>query len=370
MSSYESTAELLKSKIPEIMHRWEEQARLEVSATLGLTSLVLRNALPRFLDSLVQALETSEKTEVQLDLDAAEILAATKEHGKGRAKLPLYVMSQMIVEYQILRKTVFACLEENGQLSQRDRDIIMAFAERAVNVAATEFAASLKRAQELFFLSIAHDLKTPLVVVKLATELRAKIPSEEMNSKIAAQEKASIDRMTRMIDRILDTTKIQTGEPLELHFQECDLSPIISDVVEEFNLIHGDIITVKADASVTGKWDAEYLRRVIDNLLDNALKYRAHETPVLLTLRQTEAKAIIEVRNLGNVISAQDQVRIFDPLWRSEKTKNQSGWGIGLSFVRGVVDGHGGSLRVESSEEKGTTFVVELPRAESKRLAG
>ncbi|MGZ3711415.1 MAG: sensor histidine kinase [Bdellovibrionota bacterium] len=372
-----SSAELLKSKIPDIMQSWEERARITVSSSLGINSLALRDELPSFLGSLVCVLVDEKRTEAQVGVDAAEILAASKMHGRGRAGFPFFLMTQVILEYQILRKLIFEKLEEKCQLSQRDRDIIISFTEEAVNVAATEFAAALREAQDQFIHSLAHDLKTPLSVARMTAQLRIKRLREQVIPQIEDHEIKSIDRLNRMIDKILNTTKIQSGDSFRLQFQQEDLKCLVLDLVDELNIAYGDAIILKADAPVSGMWDTEVLRRAIENLVGNALKYRAPGTPVTVTLSQSEEMATIQVHNEGNPIPIQDQGKIFESHWRSEKTNSKSGWGLGLTFARSVVYGHHGSIRVESSAENGTTFFVELPKVQSvlqgdrlERLAG
>ena len=88
-----------------------------------------------------------------------------------------------------------------------------------------------------------------------------------------------------MIERILDTGKLQAGEPLDLHFEECDLRNLILDTVSDLKVVHGDCIQVNAKTPVLGMWDAEFLGRSIENILGNAIKYRTPTTPITVTLR-------------------------------------------------------------------------------------
>ncbi len=98
------------------------------------------------------------------------------------------------------------------------------------------------------------------------------------------------------------------------------------------------------------------------NLANNALKYGAPETFIELTLKQDEQQVWITIHNEGNPIAPSEQADLFSGLSMMKKTPvGQRGWGIGLVVVQGVIKAHGGSVKVESSPEKGTTFTIEIP---------
>jgi signal transduction histidine kinase len=370
----EGTSDLLSRMIPEVMNRWEERAKKEISATYGRTSLVLRDALPQFLGSIVILLSTHKRTAFQIDIDAAEIIASAKEHGRGRAGMIAYVMSQVIAEYQQLRQTVFEVLEEQQILANSDRDIILAAFESATNTAATEFALALSEAQEQFLLSIAHDLRTPIAAAHAGAELILRSKRPEVSSVVAGKLKSQMQKMTEMIENILDTSRIRAGESLTFPLGECDLEEMIRGVLSDLKLIYGDWFVLASEGPVIGMWNTEYLRRMIENLAVNAVKYRAPETPVTITLCQSPESATIEVHNLGNPISPENQGELFKPFRRIKTTEARKGWGLGLALVKGIVDAFGGSVSVESTAEKGTTFTVVLPKKakaeETVRLAG
>ena len=370
----ETLSDLLSRMIPEIMNRWEERAKATISATFGRTSLVLRNALPQFLASIVILLSTHKRTALQIDLDAAEIIASAKEHGRGRAGMIAYVMSQVITEYQLLRQTVFEVLEEQQTLSSSDRDIILAAFEGATNTAATEFALALSEAQEQFLLSIAHDLRNPIAAAHAGAELILRSKRPDVSSVVAEKVKRQMQKMTEMIEGILDTSRIRAGEELKFPIEECNLDAVTRGVIGDLKLIYGDWFVVASEGPVLGMWNTEYLRRMMENLAVNAVKYRAPETPVTLTLCQAQESATLEVHNLGNPISPENQGELFKPFRRIKTTEARKGWGLGLALVKGIVDAFGGSVSVESTAEKGTTFTVTLPKKakaeEPTRLAG
>jgi signal transduction histidine kinase len=165
-----------------------------------------------------------------------------------------------------------------------------------------------------------------------------------------------------MIEKIHDRSRIESGGKLALPLSECDLDAIVQDVVADMRLVFGDCFSVVSVGPVLGLWNEEYLRRAIENLVNNAFKYHRSETPITVNLRQSEQNAVIELHNFGDPIPASDQAALFSTLRWKKKGRTLKGWGLGLALVKGVVDAFGGSIRVESTEEKGTTFTVVLPK--------
>ena len=370
----ETLSDLLTRMIPEIMNRWEGRAKAEVSANFGRTSLALRNALPQFLGSIVILLSTHKRTALQINIDAAAIVTSAKEHGRGRAGMIAYVMSQVITEYQLRRQTVFEVLEEQQTLSSSDRDIILSAFESATNTAATEFALALSETQEQFLLSIAHDLRTPIAAAHAGAELILRSKRPDVSSVVAEKVKSQMQKMTEMIEGILDTSRIRAGEELKFALEECDLEAVARGVIGDLKLIYGDWFVLASEGPVLGMWNFGYLSRMMENLAVNAVKYRAPETPVTITLYQAQESATLEVHNLGNPISPENQGELFKAFRRIKTAEDRKGWGLGLTLVKGIVDALGGSVGLESTKESGTTFTVVLPKKakmeEPTRLAG
>jgi signal transduction histidine kinase len=112
---------------------------------------------------------------------------------------------------------------------------------------------------------------------------------------------------------------------------------------------------------------------VIENLAENAVKYGYPDTPVKIEIVQNETLTRISVHNEGRKIEKEKRDYLFELFQRGEasETKSKWGWGVGLTLVRGITEAHGGKVRVESTEEKGTTFIVELPSSvKSERAPG
>ena len=122
---------------------------------------------------------------------------------------------------------------------------------------------------------------------------------------------------------------------------------------------------MNAKKHLLGQWSHDGVQRILENLCNNALKYGAENAEVTVTLEELEEGALLSVNNKGPVISPEDQITLFEPHTRTSSAieSKKQGWGLGLTLVKGLTESHGGSVRVESNERQGTTFVVYLPKS-------
>ncbi len=223
--------------------------------------------------------------------------------------------------------------------------------------------------RESFVAALMHDLRTPLSALAMSLELLRQLTQEPAFARPLDLAERNVRRLDRLTRDLLDVTRVRGGRALPITPQEVDLTRLARDLTEELCALHGvDRCQVHADSSaeVRGWWDAEALRRVLQNLLENGLKYGSGDTPVSVEVEGDERQAKLRVHNEGPPIPAHLQERAFDlfeQLQAPDPASDRSrSWGIGLTLVRGLVEAHGGTVAVVSSAERGTTFTVELPR--------
>lgn len=357
-------SESIKRNTNKIMKCWEDRANNEVLAAYKLDSLALRDSLPELLLQISTALSsTIDRTSARIRWDRKESMRIGKIHGHERAASLEYTMDQMIFEYHILREVICDVMEEERPLSPIEREVIICAIEQSVNDAATQFSETLRNIQEKLASTLTHDLRAPILVAKLSAELLLRRPGDvEYSTQVAGRICENMDRLDAMIRELLDASMLRAGEQLPLKIEEFDLSLLVAESAEEFNLIYGDRITVAAQSVQSGYWCKSGIRRILENLVTNAVKYGDPNTPVSITLQETDSKVMLSVHNSGKPIPVAEQPDLFKQFRRSESAKHKSGWGLGLAVVKGVAEAHGGTIRVESTEGKGTTFIVELPR--------
>ncbi|MCW8196034.1 HAMP domain-containing histidine kinase [Proteobacteria bacterium 005FR1] len=223
--------------------------------------------------------------------------------------------------------------------------------------------------RERFVNLLAHDLRGPLGASKMTAELLAHHPDDrDMVRKLAARIGTSIDRADKMIRNLLDAHRLRAGQQLPVERVRCDLLEIVREVVADLEGADGERIAVQGPAQLEGYWDSDLLWRALWNLVTNAVKYGAPQTPITISLGCTAGEAWVEVHNLGPSIPEEEQRQLFQPFSQAStgRTATQHGWGLGLALVKGVATSHGGTLEVSSRPESGTAFILRLPLEGSK----
>jgi PAS domain S-box-containing protein len=216
----------------------------------------------------------------------------------------------------------------------------------------------------------AHDLRSPLSAIVMANQMLsqgAALPEEAR--KAASNIARSADRMSRMIGQLMDSTRMRFGGKVPFDLQRVDLAAVCRDAVAETlaaNPRRSVQCSIRGDC--VGLFDAESVSRVLSNLLGNALEHGLPDKPVDILVNGQSATIIVEVHNAGPPIPSDLLPFIFDPFRRGMRDQQagpvtkSTGLGLGLYITKGLVEGHGGHIDVQSTKENGTTFTVQLPR--------
>ncbi len=215
-----------------------------------------------------------------------------------------------------------------------------------------------------FIATLTHDLRSPLAAAMTGAELIARAPDKTEKVRIWAHRiGTAVERSDRMIKDLLDATRLQAGEQLPLEFEHTDLRPIVGELCDDLTTRHGTRFAVVTEGQTSGFWSPDGLRRVLDNLLVNAVKYGDPGQPVTVRMRSLDDRLLLSVHNEGTMIAADDQEKLFVAYHRTSlaRTSGKVGWGLGLTLVKGIVEAHGGIVKVESYPKEGTTFTVDIP---------
>ncbi|HWM88156.1 MAG TPA: ATP-binding protein [Kofleriaceae bacterium] len=217
--------------------------------------------------------------------------------------------------------------------------------------------------REQFVSVLMHDLNGPLEAAKANARKLIAPWTVDDPEQVAAKVVRDLERMEWMVNGLLDVHRIRTGQRLPLSLAECDLGAIAREAVEELRSSHGDRFVLQNDRGVRGVWSAEQLRRAIWNLAVNAIEHGADDRPVTVLVRNVPGGSEVTVHNEGPEIPPEVQAELFRPFSMpgSSSSGPGRGWGLGLTFVWGCVEAHGGQVVADSSAGAGTTFRVRLP---------
>jgi two-component system, OmpR family, sensor histidine kinase MtrB len=237
---------------------------------------------------------------------------------------------------------------------------------RKIAVAFNEMTASLGRQheQQLAFVGgVAHDLRTPLNALRIGVALLNRRPTDRRTAdRIASQ----VDRMERMVDDLLDSTRIEAGR-FDLRLEPRDVRDIVARTMEMQQIASPDrsFVVSLPDGPVLVRCDVARIERVLTNLVSNAVKYSPDSSDVEVTLAERGRMAALSVADHGVGIQPADRERIFEPFSRGENVGRIGGVGLGLSVTRRIVEAHGGDVGVQSTPGRGSVFTVRLPLAPS-----
>lgn len=216
------------------------------------------------------------------------------------------------------------------------------------------------------FIGVAsHELKTPVTSMKAYAEIvqeRLAELGDERDSELLARLNAQIDRLTLLINDLLDTTKISEGQ-LKLTFEPLNINDLLEEKIGEIKRTTTHRFELQAAELPPVMADSERIGQVVTNLLANAVKFSPKETTITIESRDVGNGVRIRVRDEGCGISAADQHKIFDRFYRvtADNMDTFPGMGLGLYISAQIIHRHGGTIDVKSKLGEGSVFSFTLP---------
>jgi signal transduction histidine kinase len=343
----------------EVLAEWEKRVRARLKEANVLRQPVFINTIPVFYDNIVESVTPEYPRS-----NAVDDTTLAQQHGSERARLTNYDPAMVILEYQVFRWTLLELLERNGvALRAEELAVINTSIDNAIRGAVEAFTTAINALREQFIAALTHDLRNPLASATMAAELIMHSNASEEIRSIVAKILENHERMDSMIQGLLDTMMFQRGEKIRLDLTRFDILDVLREVCEHsvFAEQRGRLQLI--GAPVQGWWDRQAMKRLVENLVGNALKYGAADTPIRIKVDQEHERMILSVHNEGEPIPPEEQEAIFLVFHRARSAKDSSkkGWGIGLPFVRAVAESHGGSVGIDSASGRGTTFMVSIP---------
>jgi two-component system, OmpR family, sensor kinase len=258
-------------------------------------------------------------------------------------------------------------LDVRARMKRRDEigEVAHAFDEMADRIA------RLLLAERELLANVSHELRTPLARIRVALDL-----ANEGEPAVAVESLKDIAEdlceLERLVDDVLAAARLAHQEgspassPLPVRKEPIALGSLLDRAVQKFSALHPsrELVAEFPDDLPTVEGDPVLLRRVFDNLLDNANKYTSKDgEPIRLRAKRDAKSVVIEVQDRGIGIAQDDLARIFEPFFRADRSRTRAtgGLGLGLALVKRVVDAHGGTIEFDSEVGKGTTAIVRLP---------
>ncbi|MFJ3366552.1 sensor histidine kinase [Pseudomonas sp. NPDC086251] len=359
-----------------ILQAWEEFARTVETPMPAMDPPGLRNHAEYILRTVALDMCTSQTPQEQIDKSQGHgPVAADDSAAQSHAITRLmagFTLDQMVSEYRALRSSVLRLwlAQEFSRDEEQIVDVIR-FNE-AIDQALVESIASYGQAVENTRKTVlgvlGHDLRTPLSAVTLGADLLKQ--TEELGSRgkrIIAQISTSVQSANEMVADLLDLARCNLGTGIPVQLERTDLTAVCQSVVDELATAHPEAqIKFTHTGSMMGQYDSSRMAQVFSNLIGNAVRHGNSKFPINVSLDGDGTTATFCVQNHGAPIPPSALPTLFDPEGRYSRysegePKASSGLGLGLFIAAQIVEGHSGTIEVESTLELGTIFRVILP---------
>ncbi|WP_026934069.1 sensor histidine kinase [Christiangramia echinicola] len=361
-----TAADIIKSNSNRIMKSWEDRVKNEISASQISSNLALRNQLPNVLDDISEILTRYDGfLEVERNEKYNEIIKNSLDHGRHRATSSHYTVKQILQEYVIFHRVLTEVLEENEVYSKEVGIVLKYTLETAMLTSASSFSDSLQEMREKLIGALAHDIRNPISAAYFALDIIDPDDDKERIKRLKSMGLGSLKKALELVEGLLDAISIKAGEGITLNFEAIDIIEEIKWVCEEANQIYLNEVILQSNTKESfGVFDGTAIRRVVENLVTNAIKYGARDEPVRVILEDSRENIVIRVHNEGESIDEKHQTEIFEFLKRGRETDNSrlESWGMGLTIVKSVAIAHGGKVDLKSTDEHGTTFSLSLKK--------
>jgi signal transduction histidine kinase len=212
-----------------------------------------------------------------------------------------------------------------------------------------------------FIANFTHELKTPIAVIYAALDNIERRP--ELWEEAVSVGKSQLKRLSDSVEKILSLSVEEHGH-IELHREETPIYHWLASIIEPFRLKTEKEVTFEltvnppdAKASISRM----HFANVLNNIIDNAIKYSGNQVHIIIDCQLMMQSLCIAIHDNGFGIAPDDVKKIFDRFYRVKTTAGKvKGFGLGLNYSQTIVEMHGGTIRVESEPEKGSTFIIEI----------
>jgi signal transduction histidine kinase len=367
-------SKFIQDHLEGILSDWESFAQTLLPAGKTLNPTALRDDAENLLRAIALDMETAQNPTQQAlkskgDRRSLEPLTPHK-HAHDRYAIG-FDLDQLVAEYRALRASVirrwtsefrqadYAALEELTRFNEA--------IDEALADSVARYGAIVERAKTMFLAILGHDLRTPLGAVLAAANALLLAEGEGNRTlKTAALILRSGTRMSQLISDLIDFTRTRLGDGLPLVRRPMDLGLAAHEATEETQAVYPEhTMRLARSGDLRGTWDEGRVKQALTNLIENAAEHATPKTPVTVSANGDGDHVVLTVHNHGTPVPEPDRARLFEPLVQVAETSSpaiSTHMGLGLYIVRQIVQAHGGTVALESTESAGTTFVMNLPR--------
>ncbi len=212
--------------------------------------------------------------------------------------------------------------------------------------------------------NVAHDLRTPLTRLRGTAEVAVQATGDPAAQEALADCVEETDRVLTMLTALMDITEAEVGM-MKLNLEKTSVAELLKSVIGLYEFVAEEkqiAVTMDFPVWCEAMIDATRMRQAFANLLDNALKYTPEGGKVEISGSVELGEVTVKIRDNGMGIPPGEQPRIWERLYRGDKSRSQRGLGLGLSLVKAIVEAHHGTVSVQSQPGKGAEFVVKIPQ--------
>lgn len=332
--------------------------------------------IPALFDALTNLLSRDKPGEdLEAPMDDAAVASAAQSHAQMRFEQSLGPVA-IATEFRLLRQEVSRALRVQLDEDLSVDDVVSSLAlvndalDGATNVALSALTDRIEAVREDFFATTLHDVRQPIVLIQGALVLAARWVRKEPLDLVQLTETldealVATQEMSHLVETLADASRAAMGS-LELSPEPVVVGQIVHEAVDTVDGAARSRIVLELSLASEALvfWDRQSIRRVLTNLLTNALKYSPPGSPVTLSVRQDGASVEIAVRDEGMGLVADEKANLFQRYSRSAEARERGvpGVGLGLFACKGLVEGHGGRISLESDgRDQGTTARIFLP---------
>lgn len=369
-----SLSAFIRQHTDQILSEWEAFARtMPLGPSMSVAALrdhaqAMLEAIAIDLEAPQTAREQSDKGKGLAPEERRQPQTPAAQHGHGRAESGFTVV-QMVAEFRALRASVVRLWTAHEQhFGPPELDDLIRFNEaidQTIAESLARYSSEVDETRERFLAILGHDLRNPLAAIATSSGFLVETGGLSPNQTNMVQMIQNAGRrMTALVADLLELALTRPGDTMPIDRGEVDIAAVVREVATEIQASYPNAhIETRLTGDLAGQWDVARLTQALTNLVGNAVQHGDATAPIRLSASGDEREVVIAVHNEGAPIPPDKMGRIFHGMTRGGSPgRDRRHLGLGLFIVDRIVEGHGGTIDIQSAPGSGTTFTVHLPK--------